>query len=57
MFDVLFESELIVWDENGIPTPLIDFIPDSWLPYVLTERDAISLGYIVDNEVVPGEGV
>jgi len=29
MFDVLFESELIVWDENGIPTPLIDFIPDS----------------------------
>jgi len=28
---------------------LIDFIPDSWLPYVLTERDAISLGYIVDE--------
>jgi hypothetical protein len=29
MFDILFECDLIVWDENGIPTPLIDFVETS----------------------------
>jgi hypothetical protein len=28
MFDVLFECELIEWTPEGIPVPLIDFIPD-----------------------------
>ena len=54
------EADQIIADVQasaGQEIDLIDFIPDSWLPYVLTEQDAISLGYIVDNEVVPGEGV
>jgi hypothetical protein len=29
MFDILFECDLIIWDENGIPIPLIDVVPDS----------------------------
>lgn len=33
----------------GNTIDIIDFVPDSWLPYVMTERDAIRLGYIEDN--------
>jgi hypothetical protein len=29
MFDILFECDLIIWDENGIPIPLIEFIQTS----------------------------
>jgi hypothetical protein len=29
MFDILFECDLIIWDENGIPVPLIEFIETS----------------------------
>jgi hypothetical protein len=29
MFDILFECDLIIWDENGIPIPLIEFIETS----------------------------
>jgi hypothetical protein len=29
MFDILFDCELIEWTPDGIPVPLIDFIPDS----------------------------
>jgi hypothetical protein len=29
MFDILFESDLIIWTPEGIPVPLIEFIPDS----------------------------
>jgi hypothetical protein len=28
MFDVLFECDLIEWTPEGIPVPLIDFVPD-----------------------------
>lgn len=26
MFDILFECDLIHWDEDGVPIPLIEFI-------------------------------
>jgi hypothetical protein len=29
MFDILFESDLIFWDEDGVPIPLIEFIQTS----------------------------
>jgi hypothetical protein len=29
MFDILFESDLIFWDEDGVPIPLIEFIETS----------------------------
>jgi hypothetical protein len=28
MFDILFECDLIEWTPEGIPLPLIDFVPD-----------------------------
>jgi hypothetical protein len=28
MFDVLFECDLIEWTPEGIPVPLIDFVPN-----------------------------
>ena len=53
------EADQVIADVQanaGQEIDLIDFVPDSWLPYVLTEQDAISLGYIVD-ENAPGENV
>ena len=29
MFDFFFECDLIEWDADGVPVPLIEFIPDS----------------------------
>jgi len=29
MFDILFECDLIIWDEDGVPIPLIEFIQTS----------------------------
>jgi hypothetical protein len=29
MFDILFECDLICWDEDGVPIPLIEFIQTS----------------------------
>ena len=29
MFDILFECDLILWDEDGVPIPLIEFIQTS----------------------------
>jgi hypothetical protein len=29
MFDILFECDLIHWDEDGVPIPLIEFIETS----------------------------
>jgi hypothetical protein len=26
MFDILFECELIQWDADGVPVPLIEFV-------------------------------
>lgn len=69
------EADQVIADVQanaGQEIDLIDFIPDSWLPYVLTEQDAISLGYIIDDSIdeflddglddgldddIPGEGV
>lgn len=48
------EADQIIVDVEanaGQEIDLLDFIPDSWLPYVLTEQDAISLGYIVNEDL------
>ena len=29
MFEILFECDLIRWDEDGVPIPLIEFIQTS----------------------------
>lgn len=51
------EADQIIVDVQanaGNEIDVIDFIPDSWLPYVLTEQDAMRLGYIDrDDEVIP----
>ena len=49
------EADQVVADVQasaGQEVDLIDFVPDSWVPYILTEQDAISLGYLIDEEGV-----
>ena len=36
----------------GQEVDLVDFVPDSWVTYILTEQDTISLGYLIDEEGV-----
>lgn len=48
------EADTIVSDVQanaGNEVDIISFVPDSWLPYVLTHNDAIRLGYISDEGV------